>query len=245
MYEITVSVANLNVKINAIYPQTLLFCKPYQIMQPVQAHFSIRTSLEEIDSNRNDIMANDPSEVSSGPVVESSLLLQKMSDHMLDYNTVLIHGAVVAINGDAYLFTAKSGTGKTTHVLKWVKDIPGAYVLNGDKPLIIVDDKPKACGTPWNGKERIGCNKIVPLKAIVFMDRSEDNFIKKIPSSQAFPLLLGKTHRPKDSEKMKKTIKLLSALTKSVEFYSFKCNNFKNDCLEVSYRTLVGKHNKD
>lgn len=64
-----------------------------------------------------------------------------------------MHGTVVDHNGQAYMFTAPSGTGKTTHAKLWLDNLPDAFIVNGDKPFIIAgDEQPKACGTPWAGK---------------------------------------------------------------------------------------------
>lgn len=170
------------------------------------------------------------------------VLLRKLANAMLSYDTFLMHGAVIAIGDSAYMFTAKSGTGKTTHIRKWLKNLPEAYVVNGDKPLIIAGENvPQACGTPWCGKERMGTNTIVPLKAIVFMVRAEDNAIRPISFTEAFPRLLAQTHRPEDPELMKKTLQLLTSLNKRVSFYQFNVNNLKDDAFQVAYHELVEK----
>ncbi len=153
-----------------------------------------------------------------------------------------MHGSVIAIDNEAYMFTAKSGTGKTTHIRKWLERVPEAFVVNGDKPLIIAGkETPQACGTPWCGKERMGTNAIVPLKAIVFMDRAEENAIRPITFKQAFPRLLEQTHRPEDPELMSKTLQLLASLNNRVKFYHFDFNNFKDDAFDVAYQALTGK----
>lgn len=171
--------------------------------------------------------------------LEMMLILRKVANAMLTFDTFLMHGAVVAVGGSAYMFTAKSGTGKTTHIIKWLKNLPDAYVVNGDKPLIIAGDTPMACGTPWCGKERMGTNTIVPLKAIVFMDRAENNAIRPMSFMDAFPRLLSQTHRPETSELMSKTVKLLASLNKRVQFYHFDFNNLKDDAFQVAYHALI------
>ena len=153
-----------------------------------------------------------------------------------------MHGAVIAYNNAAYMFTASSGTGKTTHIRKWLNNLPGAYVVNGDKPLIkITNAGAIACGTPWCGKEKFGKNCMVPMRAIVLMERGEDNIIQEISFGQAFTGLLQQTYMPKDVEKMKKTLALLSMLQGRVKFYRFLFNNKKDDSFEVAYNTIVDK----
>lgn len=175
--------------------------------------------------------------------LENLAIHRKISEAMLDWDTFLMHGAVVAVDQSAYMFTAVSGTGKSTHIQKWLENAPGAYVVNGDKPLIkITDSEAIACGTPWCGKEKWGTNAMVPLKAIVLMERGENNEIKEISFGEAFSFLLQQTYRPSDPEKMKKTLTLLSKLNSRVRFYRFVFNNLKDDAFSVSYQALTGNN---
>lgn len=175
--------------------------------------------------------------------VKPQNVLSKTTEALLEFDVLLMHGAVIAVNDKAYLFAAPSGTGKTTHILKWMEYLPDAFVVNGDKPFIKlgdgVDKSPLACGSPWAGKENMYTNNMVPLKAIILMERAEDNRIDRISFADAFPGLLQQTHRPKDTNKMRKTLKLLQQLHPAVKFYQFKCNNYKNDCFDIAYNALV------
>ena len=169
-------------------------------------------------------------------------ILCKLANSFLDLNVILMHGAVIGLNNSSYLFTAPSRTGKTTHILKWLERLPDAYVINGDKPFIkLLNDgtQPLACGSPWAGKENMYTNTNVPLKAIICMERAEENSIHVISFSEAFPILLQQTYRPDDEEKMRKTLRLLQQLNGYVKFYKFKCNNYQEDCFNVAYTALV------
>ena len=141
------------------------------------------------------------------------------------------------------MFTAPSGVGKTTHILKWLDHCPDAFVVNGDKPFILVPpDKgqPLVFGSPWSGKENMYTNTTVPLKSIILMERSEDNHIEQISFAEAFPSLFQQVYRPDEPEKMQMTLHLLQALTPSVSFWRFQCNNFKEECFQVAYSALHG-----
>ena len=167
---------------------------------------------------------------------------QKIAEKLLDYNYILMHGAVIAVGDKAYMFSAPSGTGKTTHIRLWLKNVNDSYVINGDKPLIkVAEDKLIACGTPWSGYERMNTNTMKPLEAIVFLERSESNFIEKISLSQAFPFLVQQTYIPKDKEKAKKVLSLLSQAYDKTTFWRFQCNNFKEDSFKKAYTALVEK----
>lgn len=176
---------------------------------------------------------------------EVMLTFQKIANELIDFDIIVLHGAVIAVDGNAYVFSGKSGVGKTTHILKWLKEIPKAYVVNGDKPFIMLSDEPMACGSPWAGKEKMGTNTIVPLKAIVFLERNESNYMQKISCSEAFPLLWQQTYHNSDINKMKKTLQLLKTLCEEVPCYRFLINNYKDDCFQVAYSTLVENNQRD
>ena len=179
---------------------------------------------------------------SSFGYLESLAVHRKIAEEMLAFDTFLMHGAAVADGQGAYLFTAKSGTGKTTHVKKWLENVPDAYVVNGDKPLLeITAAGAFVHGTPWCGKEKLGCNGKAPLRAVILQQRGEDNRAEEITFGQALPTLLQQTYRPNDPEKMKKTLSLLAELGKRVRFYRFTCNNMKPDAFRTAYDALHEK----
>ena len=190
--------------------------------------------ITELNShNRNNALS------SCEPYIEALAILRKISEAMLDYNTFLMHGAAVADGEGAYLFTAPSGTGKTTHIKKWLENLPGAYVVNGDKPLVeITAEGAIVHGTPWCGKEKLGCNGKAPLRAVVLQQRGEENRMEEITFGAALPTLLRQSYRPDDPEKMKKTLFLLAELGKRVRFYRFTCNNMKPDAFRTAYDAL-------
>lgn len=237
LYRFVINVAHKNVGIEAIYGRMMMYSEQYLTEQP--ADFVVSSSPDEIMSDGAAFRKVNPfGRVYKGEI-ESILLLRKIADRLVDFDTILMHGAVIAVDGEAYLFTAPSGIGKTTHIRRWLENMPDAYVVNGDKPLIVVGETPMACGTPWCGKERMGTNAIVPLKAIVMMKRGEDNSMRPMSFIEAFPRLMEQTHRPADTDKMRKTVRLLSELSKHAALWQFEFNNFKDDTFEVAYRALT------
>ncbi len=165
----------------------------------------------------------------------------KVAERFVMHDIILMHGSAIAVGNSTYLFTAPSGTGKTTHTLKWLENCPEAFVVNGDKPFIKINDDGSvlACGSPWAGKENLYTNTMVPLKSIILMERAEENHIEQISFAQAFPTLLQQVYRPEDEEKMRKTLKLMQRLNPAVSFWRFRFNNFKDDCFDVAYNALV------
>lgn len=179
-------------------------------------------------------------ETLSTKALESILVHRLVTDALLDHSTYLMHGAVIAVDNEAYLFSARSGTGKTTHIQKWLQNITDSYVVNGDKPMIVVrPDGAFACGSPWCGKEHLGTNAVVRLRSIVFMQRDEVNRMELLSFKSAFPLLFEQIYHPSDADKMRKTLDLLSNLRDCVSFFKFYFNNLRDDAVRVSYETLI------
>ena len=232
----SISIAGRTVAINSQYSEVYLLCKEYESTHEPELHIDV--SDEDIVTERNHSQDGRSSYTNS--YLETLAVLRKISEEMLAHDTFLMHGAVVAVNNKAYMFTAKSGTGKTTHINKWLDNLDNAYVVNGDKPLIrITENEAIACGTPWCGKEQMGTNTMVPLKAIVFLERAEENSIEEISYNQAFVPLIQQIYEPADAEKMKKSLSLLSKLNTRVQFFRYKCNNMKSDAFSVTYKALV------
>ena len=174
----------------------------------------------------------------SDAYLETLAIYREIVEKMLPYSVFLMHGSVVATDGSAFMFTATSGTGKTTRARAWLKQVEGSIVVNGDKPLLKVTDQAVyTCGTPWCGKENLNTNVSVPLSAVILLERAERTSLEKISFSEAFPALLRQTYRAKDSEKMAQTLALLRKLGERVEIYRYRSNLDDMDMKKV-YETV-------
>ncbi|MGM9552190.1 MAG: hypothetical protein ACI3XA_08050 [Clostridia bacterium] len=143
-----------------------------------------------------------------------------------DRDGILMHGAVIEFQGSAYMFTATSGTGKTTHIRQW-KELFGdsVTIINGDKPIIrLVDGKFIAYGTPWCGKEHYNKNTHAPLKGIVLLTRGEQNVIEKLPADKFNKALFKQVYIPKSPKTMIKVTEFVDKLFSEVPLYLLKCN---------------------
>ena len=233
----TINMAGFYIKIKSISPRTCILCMNYLCDEDVIPDIQVEITEDDILLECSGKIGNSSKLISA----ENFAVYRKIVESLLDYSFLLMHGAVVAVGNSAYMFSAPSGTGKTTHIRKWLHNIEDSIVVNGDKPLIKIEEKEIiACGTPWAGYEHMNTNVMVPLKAIAFLERSENNDMQELSFSQAYPYLIQQTHIPSDPQKARKTLELLSQLCGKLKFYKFRCNNFKNDCFEVAYNTLVG-----
>ena len=160
---------------------------------------------------------------------------------LLRFGGFMLHSSAVVMDGQAYLFSAPSGTGKSTHTALWLKTFgERAQILNDDKPAIMVDNgSVTACGTPWSGKSDINLNMRVPLRGICVLERSPENFIEPLPTEKSVFALLDQTLRPSDGERMSILLELLDVVTTNVPVWRMGCN-ISADAAEMAYRAMSG-----
>lgn len=153
---------------------------------------------------------------------ESVAVLRRLCDALLDKDTLLFHGSAVAVDGETYLFAAPSGTGKSTHARLW-RQLFGsrAVMVNDDKPFIHLGAPCLVYGSPWDGKERLSTNTVLPLKAVCLLERGEENRIEPISPEEALPRLLQQAYR---EEAMDRILPLILRLADSVPLYRLRCN---------------------
>lgn len=217
---IIIEIANVKIKIDNKYPHLKKLCEDY-IIDSNSYDFSVSVSSEEIEAEK----AQTNGTFSDG-YYEASCIYRKICQELLNYNCFLIHACTIKIDNYAYLLLAKSGTGKTTHslLLKELLKERLSYI-NGDKPIIrIKDGIPYAYGTPWNGKERFGENTYAPIKALVFIERAENNSIKTISKDELLSKIIHQILIPNTVSGVNKTFDLLNATLSHTKQYLLKCN---------------------
>ncbi len=176
----------------------------------------------------------------SDAYLESLVLCRKLCDYALENkNAFFMHSSAIMVDGQAYLFTAKSGTGKSTHTRLWREHLGDrAVMINDDKPLIrLIDGKFYAYGTPWNGKHRLSTNIKVPVKAVCILNRGEQNRIESISPKDALIKILDQTLRPTKPELVEKELGLIGEFLKSVNLYRLWCN-VSLDAAKLSYEFM-------
>lgn len=194
--------------------------------------FFIKTTPEEIAS----IYKPEWSEEIKAYIYEGKLFYKKLIE---EYNGMMIHSSAVVVDDEAYLFSAPSGTGKSTHTALWLKKFGGkAYILNDDKPAIrIIGDQVFAYGTPWSGKDDISVNKKVPIQGICFIKRDETNWIKPMSSSDAVVNLYHSSIKKVDREIALKIMDIISMIIERVPIYQLGCTPTV-EAAEMAYKIM-------
>ena len=216
------------------YPYVRLLCRGYETTDPPV--FTVQASEEEIKAEQDG-----ETDFSEG-YCESLCLYRKICRQLPRYDAFLIHASVVAVDGEAYVFTAPSGTGKTTHTRLWLEQFGSrAEVVNGDKPIVrFMDGRLHACGTPWQGKEGLGENIIRPVRAICFLEQSPTNNIRLLDEDEVCRRLFHQLLMPVSEQELDWLWPLLDQLLTSVDFYLLRCNR-EPESAQLAYQTMRRK----
>ncbi len=167
---------------------------------------------------------------------------RELGEKIPNKNAFVLHSACFDVNGVGVAFAAHSGTGKTTHMGLWQKHLGDKMVVvNGDKPIVrFFDDEPEtpyAYGTPWNGKEHLGCNMRTKLQHICFIERSKTNFVEPMKKEDAIERIFNQVYMPKDPVAVVNTMKLIDRLLSCCKLWTIHCN-MEDEAAEVAYNTI-------
>ena len=217
-----IGIADLVVGIDNKYEYLNRFCKGYILDGTPSPDITVSVSQEEID---HEISISDI-KVSRG-YAESICVYRSICENILrHFNGFLLHCALIEYEGRGYAFSAKSGTGKSTHIALWKKVFGDAVtVVNGDKPIVrCINGSFVAYGTPWCGKEGYEKNTSVSLSALCFLNRAENNSIARMSPSDAVSRVFDQLLMPTDIESFDKLSALLDKMLSAVPCYLLGCN---------------------
>lgn len=215
------TIADLNICINNKFKYTDILCKDYICtLSDPKIDFSVSSSKEDYKYDKVLLPTADDG------YLESLSIYRQIARKMLDFQGIVLHASVVELDGTAYAFAAKSGTGKSTHSLLWTQYFNGkAQIINGDKPLIrFIDNKCYVFGTPWCGKEGYNVNKKAVLNKICFLEQGPENSIIKIDKNQAIKRIVTQLLLPENTNQATNFFDLLEKMIDSLDFYVLTCN---------------------
>ena len=217
----TVKLADIPIGVTALHHTTRKFCRDY--LTDEAPLFSVEVTPDDIvfEHQKADLKYH-----YTDAYLETLALYRKISAGLLNYDTLLFHGSAIAVDNQAYLFTAKSGTGKSTHTRLWRElFFERAVMVNDDKPLLRVrEQEVTIVGTPWDGKHHLSTNIAVPLKAVCVLERSQTNHIEPMTVREAWPILMQQSNRPADPMKLKQVMCLIDRLSANIKLYRLGCN---------------------
>ena len=223
---------------NNRFPELEWLCRGYETEEAPLTDLSVtREEIEEERTKQADIF--------SDGYLETVCLYRKLSLEMLKYDVFLMHASVIEVDGEGYAFLAHSGTGKTTQTRLWLEYFTDrARIINGDKPLIRVmeDGTFVAYGTPWCGKEGMGCNASVPLKALFLLERSTAPTCGPADQEYSIDRLFHQLLMPEHPEQMMQLLTMVDKLVETVPCYRLRCDMTEASVVAAFNAARDGSH---
>lgn len=196
----------------------------------------VKTTLEEIEEETR------VSEIKRKPYrMEEQRAFRNLADMLPLKDSCVLHSCFIKVGERGIAFSARSGTGKTTHMNLWSKILGDKMkVVNGDKPIVrFIGDAPYGYGTPWMGKEGIGSKDSAKLTDICMIERSANNETVPISKDEGMLLLMQQIHMPTDVVALSATMKLIDRIASSCRFWKIRCN-MDIDAAYTAYNTIFG-----
>lgn len=159
---------------------------------------------------------------------------------LIHFGGLMLHSSAVLMDGRAYLFSAASGVGKSTHTALWQQAFgkDRAKILNDDKPAIRIEkDGIFAFGTPWSGKTDLNINVKAPIAGICFLERGEKNRIRRENGGAVIAKLLAQTVRPYKEQNMDILLHHVDKVLSEIPVYSMSCN-ISEEAARMSYNEM-------
>lgn len=227
-------IAGLTVRMDT-FGRTLTQAEPYLCpeQEPVDMEIlTLDTANETLHKDQPHLSLDECEYINTGRTFYAQLM---------NHTGMMLHACAVVVDGKAYLFSATSGTGKSTHVGLWLKRFGDrAVILNDDKPALRLEDGVwYAYGTPWSGKYDISSNQRVPLAGIAMLERGETNEIEPFTGSRAVFQILEQTLRPRSTKNRLILMDLMEKLMAQVPVWKLRCN-MDPEAAIVSYEAMSG-----
>ncbi len=211
-------------------------CEGYSVSE------ELAVNATAVEVTKEEILKEDTEQIKYPPAyLESLAIYRKICALLAKENTFLFHCSAIAFDGAGVLFTAPSGTGKSTHTRLWREGFgERVTVINDDKPLLKVkDDGIYVYGTPWCGKHGIETNTSVKVKAVVVIERAVENSLEKLSFNEGYQVLFAQTHRPSEPAGAVAALRFINLFAESVSMYKMKCN-ISVEAAQVAQKGIFG-----
>lgn len=242
MAEFRLKIAGHTGTVTSLFESTPQYLKAYLTEETPE--FAVTVTRENIAFEQADLLEEAHRDgfkprVFTDPFLERAAIQRAFAEFLFSYNTLLFHGSAIAVDGEGYLFTAHSGTGKSTHTRLWMQAFGNrAVMVNDDKPFLQLDeDRVWLYGSPWSGKHGLDANIRVPLKGLCILERGAENRIARISAAEALPMLQKQAYRPLEEHKETAFLQLVDRLSQAVPLWKMACN--KNpDAAHIAFEAM-------
>ena len=216
----TCGIGGHNFAVSCLFDSTAHYCARYPATGEPEIALTIHPHQLEIQQEalrQEAILEGLKPRIFTDPFLERTVLQGLIADDLRGFGFFLLHGSTLAMDGKAYLFTAKCGTGKSTHTRLWRQ-------VFGDRVTMLNDDKPflertetgiTVWGSPWSGKHGLDTNISAPLAGVCVLERGTENQIRPLNPAEALPLL---RHQADEKDRI-----FLESLVKTVPLWRMQC----------------------
>ena len=229
MAEFCMKIAGHCAAVTSLFESTPQYFRPYLTQEVPE--FSICVTRENIDFEQADLLEEAHRDgfkprVFTDPFLERAAIQRAFAEFLFDRGILLFHGSGIAVDEAGYLFTAHSGTGKSTHTRLWREAFGSrAIMVNDDKPFLeLREDGVWMHGSPWSGKHGLDANICVQLKGICQLERGAENQIRPITPEELLPMILKQGYQPLDPSKAFQYLQMCNTLAHLVPLWKMACN---------------------
>ena len=214
-------IADIITDINPKYENLINLAKPFEYSGDRGTQIKLSATEDEINSLHKRMV-----EGTTVGEAEEFMYAGRFCRSIIKYKAMLVHSSAILYKGKAYLFSAESGVGKSTHTALWRKAFgDDVKMINDDKPVVrIFDNKAVAYGTPFDGGSGIANNISAPLGAIVFIERGESNIIRKAETNEIIKRLYFSTSHFVSRQTADRMLDNFAELIGCTDFYILTCN---------------------
>ncbi len=162
---------------------------------------------------------------------------------LLKFDGMMLHASAVGYRGKAYLFSAPSGTGKSTHTAGWLRLLGDeAFIINDDKPALrFIDGVLYACGTPFSGTSPLNEDAMLPVGGVCFLRRGADDEMRGLTPLETMPQLYAGTAKVLTREDGERMLPLLIRVAETAPLYSLRCG-VGDEAVKLAVRTMAGSN---
>lgn len=235
MERFKIRMAQLNIEMKSRYGQAKPFCRDYLLTDDDPVDLIAETNDFEIQKDRAAVPDSTMAQA------EILCLYRSIAEQIPLYDRMVFHGAAISFDDKAILFTAPSGTGKSTHILQWRRHFGKRVdIVNGDKPILYASPEGfLVCSTPWAGKECWQKNRIVPLSALCLLKRGDENRCERVDASLHVEEVMRQIYLPENAAACAKTLELADKLLQTVPLYELHCT-ISPEAAIVAKRAILG-----
>ena len=144
---------------------------------------------------------------------------------IIKHKGIMLHSSAISYKGKGILFSAPSGTGKSTQSSLWKQEFKDdVIIVNDDTPFIRnFNGTSYVYGCPWSGKTDINEQMKVPVRAVVSVRQGKENKIKELTATEGFFRIFNETKKPVESDMLDMAMDNVIAFLSNVKVYELTC----------------------